>query len=280
MQASIRELAQDPVCDIRMQIVQNVYILRDGDPEWMWNEIERVVQHEYTRTVVGCAIESLARVAYLDIPRAIRIAKLVFTRYDSQDGPGIGHVCKSAGSLIMDIHLSFSNNEANRFYLEHVADPACHVEIMHHWVARYSENLVIGDHTGSERDRLRARTIAFYQDCAGAVSDELATLYAQYDLAKSQEWPPDVLMRVQALNGVLEGMARCIYSASGGHIPRSRDNPELRWVDDTKIVGYLIAVCGPVPWHVVAEEIEHRGAEFPERGVTLVVCDVPVHQAP
>ena len=63
-------------------------------------------------------------------------------------------------------------------------------------------------------------------------------------------------------------------------IPRSGDNPELCWVDDTKIVGYLIAVCGPVPWHVIAEEIEHRGAEFPERGVTFIVCVVPVHQAP
>ena len=35
-------------------------------------------------------------------------------------------------------------------------------------------------------------------------------------------------------------------------IPRSRDNPERRWVYDTKVVGDLIAVGAPVPRHVVA----------------------------
>ena len=47
-------------------------------------------------------------------------------------------------------------------------------------------------------------------------------------------------------------------------IPRSRDNPELRWIDDTEIVCHLIAVRVPVLWHILAEEVEHRGAEFPE----------------
>jgi hypothetical protein len=77
IQSAIRELARDPVCDVRLQVIQSLYILRDSDPEWMWAEIEHVAEHEYTRQVVESAIHALARVAYLDIPRAIRMAKLV-----------------------------------------------------------------------------------------------------------------------------------------------------------------------------------------------------------
>jgi hypothetical protein len=228
---SIRKLAHDPVCDVRMQIVQNLYILQESDPEWMWAQIERVAQHEYTRSVVDCAIQSLARVAYLDIPRAIRIAKLVVSRYDGKDGPGIGKVRQSASSLIMDIHFAFSNSEADQFYVEHLADPASHTESLQLWVFRYSDNLAKGDDTGSEDDRLRARTIPFYQDCAIAVSDELATLYAQHDLAKSREWPPDVLARAKALNSVLDDMALRIYFASGGdsQADLSRADMARRW---------------------------------------------------
>ena len=37
-------------------------------------------------------------------------------------------------------------------------------------------------------------------------------------------------------------------------IPRSRHNPKLLWVDDTEVVWDLITVCGPVPWHILADE--------------------------
>lgn len=60
-------------------------------------------------------------------------------------------------------------------------------------------------------------------------------------------------------------------------IPRSRDNPELRWVYDTKIIGDLVTICVPVPGYAVAQEGQHRDTEILECGVTLVVGDVPVH---
>src|ERR1700678_1553738 len=63
-------------------------------------------------------------------------------------------------------------------------------------------------------------------------------------------------------------------------IPRSRDNPELCWVNDTKIVSNLIAVITPVLGHLLAQEGQHRGAELLEGSVALVVGDVPVHQSP
>jgi hypothetical protein len=175
-----------------------------------------VVQHEYTRTVVGSAIESLASVAHLNIPQAIRIAKVVLNRYVGQEGAGIGKVCQSAASLIMDVHFSFSDSEADQFYAEQLADPSGGSENLQLWVVRYSDNLGKGDDTGSADDQLRAKTIAFYRECATYVSDELASLYTQHDLAKSGEWPSEVLARAQALNGVLDDMALRVYFASGG----------------------------------------------------------------
>ena len=35
-------------------------------------------------------------------------------------------------------------------------------------------------------------------------------------------------------------------------IPRSRDTPEVRWVDDTEIICHLVAVDIPVCWHFVS----------------------------
>jgi hypothetical protein len=63
-------------------------------------------------------------------------------------------------------------------------------------------------------------------------------------------------------------------------IPRSRDNPELRWGYDTEIISNLVAVIVPVLWHVLAQEGQHRGAEFPKSAVALVVGHMPVHQPP
>jgi hypothetical protein len=216
IRSAIQELARDPVCDVRLQVVQNLSNLRNNDPEWMWAEIEHVVVHEYTRQVVGSALHALAQIAYMDIPRALRTAKLVLHRYDGQQGPGIGQVCHSAASLIAGIHFSVDNEEADEFIAERLADPSASAEILTVWVARYSDNLTRGGDTGSDQDRLRAKTISFYRNCVIAVSDNLARLYAEHDLGKSSQWHSEVQSCVQALNRVLDEMALRIYFASGG----------------------------------------------------------------
>src|SRR5271165_2089164 len=63
-------------------------------------------------------------------------------------------------------------------------------------------------------------------------------------------------------------------------IPCSHDNPELLWIDDSEVVGDLIAVSAPVPGHVVAQEPQHCDAEVLEAAVALVVGGVSVHQSP
>jgi hypothetical protein len=117
----------------------------------------------------------------------------------------------------MDIHFVFSNAEADEFYTEQLADPSLHAENLLAWVARHSDKLTIGEDTGSDQDRQRAKTIAFYRDTANAVSDAIEKIYADYDLAQSREWPPQLVSRVQALNSVLDDMAMRTYFASGGN---------------------------------------------------------------
>src|SRR3979411_1395490 len=63
-------------------------------------------------------------------------------------------------------------------------------------------------------------------------------------------------------------------------IPCSHDNPEFLWIDDSEVVRDFITICGPVPGHVVAQEVQHCDAELLERGVAFVVCGVSVHQPP
>ena len=250
IQSAIRELARDPVCDVRLQIIQNLYVLRESDLEWVWAEIEHVVEHEYSRQVVASAIASLGKIAYLDIPRAIRIAKCVLKRYAEQQGLGIGQVCHSAASLIMDIHVGFSNREADEFYADQLSDPSAHAEDLQVWVARYSDNLTIGDDTDSDQDHLRAKTIAFYRDTVDAVSDAVGKIYAAHDPAKSAEWPLEVLTPAQALIGVIDDMAMRIYFASGGSdsAEHTREGLTQRWRLYRELTPVLdrVAECGVV----------------------------------
>jgi hypothetical protein len=76
------------------------------------------------------------------------------------------------------------------------------------------------------------------------------------------------------------GLGFGIFSVASATIPRSRDNSELRWDYDTEIVRDFIAVSGPVPGHVVAQERQHCDAEVSEGAVALVVGGVSVHQPP
>lgn len=230
VQAAIHELARDPVCDVRLQIVQNLYWLKSSDLEWVWKEIEHVVEHEYTRQVIDSAIQSLAQIAYLDITRSIRITKYVLERYKGQEGPGIGQVCQSAATHIMDIHFIFSDREAEEFYAEQLAAPLVNAENLQAWVARYSDKLTIGDDTDSEQDRQRAKTIAFYRDTVNAVSDTIEKIYSEHDLAKSRQWPSEVMSQAKALNNVLDGMAMRVYFASGGNnAVQSQETLVRRW---------------------------------------------------
>jgi hypothetical protein len=60
IKAAIRKLARDPVCHVRLQIAQNLGMLRLFDPDWAWSEIDYIFRNEKTRGVVGGGLTGLA----------------------------------------------------------------------------------------------------------------------------------------------------------------------------------------------------------------------------
>lgn len=267
-QAAIRALARDPVCDVRLQIVQNLHILGVSDREWVWSEIEYAVEHEYTRTVVEAAIQALARVTYQDPPRAIGIAKSLLQRYAGQEGPGIARVCQTAATLIADIHFHFENADADAFLDQCLADVSANADLLATLVARVSDNLKSGLETGSQEDLLRAKTVSFYAACVTAVSDALDCIYAANDLAKSGEWPAETLAETQALNAILDDMALRIYFASGG------DKNATPITEQAAARGRLYRELGPVLDRLAACKVVHA-AYYLIQGLENFVAEDP-----
>ena len=70
------------------------------------------------------------------------------------------------------------------------------------------------------------------------------------------------------------------HQGSCRHIPRSRHNPKISGVDDAEVVGDRVGEPGPIFGNFVAQEAEGRIGELPACGVTCVVRDMPVHEAP
>ena len=63
-------------------------------------------------------------------------------------------------------------------------------------------------------------------------------------------------------------------------IPCSGQNPKIRGSDDPEVIRDLIAIGVPFSGHLLAQKRQHRGFEIGECRMTLIVRDMPVHQAP
>ena len=80
---------------------------------------------------------------------------------------------------------------------------------------------------------------------------------------------------VQQVSGLWHASLRDILA-----IPRSRHIPKIAGFDDTEVVGDRVAERNPIFGNLVAREVERRIGELPACGVTSVVRDMPVHEAP
>jgi transposase len=63
-------------------------------------------------------------------------------------------------------------------------------------------------------------------------------------------------------------------------IPCSRQNPKILGRDDAEIIRYLVTIGVPLSGHLLAQERQDRSSEISKRGVTSIVRDLLVHQAP
>ncbi|MGO8867585.1 MAG: hypothetical protein ACLQME_13895 [Alphaproteobacteria bacterium] len=230
--AAIRKLARDPVAHVRLQIIQNLNMLRNLDPKWAWSEIEHVAAKEPTRGVVGGALGALGRLAYLDLSRAIRIAKGVIHRYRRSNGPGMADCRASAATLIFDIHFVESNAEANEFASKLMADVVGNADTIKQFIARYSDYLLVGKVSDpkARENEYRRKALAFYACVTERAFAEIEERSRAFDVRKFATWPSDAQETVRSMFGILDEVSIRLYFASGashdGSAPSSDMTPE------------------------------------------------------
>lgn len=258
--AAIRKLARDRVPEVRLQIVQNLWVLRFLDPEWAWSEMEYALAKEVTRGVVGGGIDALARMAHQDIPRAIRAAKSVIRRYGNKNKPGMASCRSDAETLIFDLHIWDSNAEAETFAAAVVDNVIGNAGIIRHLTARYSDNLLTGSVEKPEAaDNLpRQKTIAFYHTVTERAFQQIEDRAARLDMRVFDSWPEAEKIAVRDMFGILDEVSIRIHFAAGTHYdgvgPTENVSPErARLYRETKSILKRLstAIVAPIAHHLI-----------------------------
>ena len=217
--AAIRKLARDPVPHVRLQIIQNLAMLRILEREWIWTEAEYVLRKEKTRGVVGGALGAVSNFAWIDIAGAIRLAKIVLDRYRGKKGAGMGDCRAMAESMIFDISIYRDNAEADAFAATLISNLLGEPERIKNLIARHSSNLLRGslDNPGAVEQAHRRKTIVFYRTVARAAFAEIAKCAQGRDWRQFGAWPADDKETVQTLYSILDEICiRLYFSATSG----------------------------------------------------------------
>jgi hypothetical protein len=227
--AAIRKLARDRMPEVRLQIVQNLFLLQALDPGWVWSEVEHCLAKEVTRGVVVGAIDALARIAHLDIPRSIRAAKGVMRRYQNKNQAGMAACRSSAADIIIDLHIYAGNDEADAFATARMQDVIGNAESIKGWIARYSDNLVVGNPTNPQAadNRPRLTTLVFYGIVTERAFHEIEERFSRLDLAKFNTWPETDQLAVREMFGILDEVSIRIHFAAGADREGSRSTDDV-----------------------------------------------------
>jgi hypothetical protein len=217
--AAIRKLARDRVPEVRLQIVQNLAMLRTLDPAYAWSEVEYVLAKEVTRGVVASAIGALARMADLEFPRSIRAAKGVLRRYRNKNEAGMAACRSDAETLIFDVHINAKDDEADKFATALLHDIIGNAGIVQQLIARYSGNLLIGslDNPEALNNRPRLKTLAFYRSVTDQAFSEIQSRASLLDIKKFGTWSETDQSAVRDMFGILNEVSLRIYIAAGTH---------------------------------------------------------------
>jgi hypothetical protein len=222
--AIIHGLASDPVCHVRLQIIENLHVLHKLDPDWMWGEYERVVQGEPTRGVVEAALLSAARIAFLDVPRFVALAKSVLMRYAGEAGAGIDSCRTTASSLIADIYVSTDNAKARDFVLEQIQNFPANMGLLKLWISRFSNLLLVGSTTDpTDRDNItRGKALGLYRAALDAGHAEADRIARAHDIRKFATWPKAQQDALREMFDVMDTVAMRLFFAAGA------DNEEIK----------------------------------------------------
>jgi hypothetical protein len=258
--AGIRKLARDRAPEVRLQIVQNLAILRILDPNWVWSEVEYVLAKEVTRGVVGSAIGALAGITYLDIPRSIRAAKGVIRRYRNKNMAGMAACRLSAATHIFDIHIFGTNAEADKFAATLIGDVIGNADSIRQLIARYSDTLLTGtlENPQAEDNRPRQNTMVFYRSVTERAFSEIEKRAAALDMRQFTTWPEADQAAVRGMFGILDEVSLRLHFAAGTHydgsVPSDDVSPQrarLYWEAKPILVRLANAIVAPIAHHLI-----------------------------
>jgi hypothetical protein len=228
--AAVRRLARDPVCHVRLHIVQNLNLLaRGAEAAWMWSELDHVIASEPTRGVVGAAVEAASAMASVDISRAIGLAKAVLDRYASEDGPGVAACRALAATFIADLHFWQDTAEADEFFDGCLSGASFDPDLITQWLARYSGNLLAGSVTDrvDPQHQVRSKTLAFYDHALAMALARVEEVGGGRGLDTFGTWSDTDQARVRAAFDVVDQLALRLSFALGAHAQSSTPEAEL-----------------------------------------------------
>jgi len=232
LMAAIRKLSRDPVAHVRLQIIQNLGMMRNLDARWMWSEVEHATLTDASRGVVAGALSALSHISHLDLPRSIGIAKGVLQRYRATNEPGMAHCRGLATTLIFDLHIVESSTEADQFAFDLMNDIVSNSELIRHLIARYSDKLLVGSvsHPDAPDHEHRRTTLAFYSNAVSGAFALIDKYSKEYDIRKFATWPGEAQEAVRSMFGILDEVSLRCYFASGayhnGSAPALEMSPE------------------------------------------------------
>jgi hypothetical protein len=227
--AAVRRLARDPVCHVRLHIVQNLNLLAGGaQAAWMWSELDHVVSTEATRGVVGAALEAASALAAVDISRAIGLGKAVRDRYAGEDAPGMAACRSLAATFIADLHIWDDVPEADKFFTGCLTADAFDTALISQWIARYSGGLLAGSLTdpADPQHQVRRKTLAFYDQALTTALTSVDQVGARRGLNTFGTWSEGDQAKVRAAFDVVDEVALRLSFAFGAHAQSTASEAE------------------------------------------------------
>lgn len=221
---ALHRLARDPVCHVRLHIVQNLNLLAGGqNAPWMWSELEYAIAHERTRGVVGGALEAVSALAGVDIGLAIRLAKAVLQRFQDDEGPGVQACRQLAMKFIADLHFWDRNVEADEFFEDRLVPASFDTRQISDWVARYSGGLLAGSlfDPSDPQNEVRRRTLAFYAQALDGADTIIANAAAGRGLETFTRWTDTEQAAVRAAFDVVDEVGLRLSFALGANSQNS-----------------------------------------------------------
>jgi hypothetical protein len=124
----------------------------------------------------------------------------------------------SAASLLADLHIWGETPGVQEFFTDELAKFPANASMLTNWVARYSENLLIGsvDETGDAKNRAREKSFEFYNRLLDLSYSEAERIWTENGLDKGASWPESERERLKDMFQAMDQITMRLCFAVGG----------------------------------------------------------------